>query len=87
LITSQVITSFPQKRIQSLNGDGSELIEEAKEMAKKVPPGFGATAYLCGRFRFNSVVPNRPTNQCEVSFVSFDFECTMHPLTAIEPRK
>jgi len=39
--------------------------------------GFGATACLCGRIRFNSVVPNRPTNQCEVSFVSFDFECAM----------
>ena len=37
LITSQVITS--QKIIQSLNGDASELIEEAKEKAKKVPQG------------------------------------------------
>jgi len=39
LITSQVITSFSQKIIQSLNGDASELIEEAKEKAKKVPQG------------------------------------------------
>ena len=30
LITSQVISSFSQKIIQSLNGDASELIEEAK---------------------------------------------------------
>jgi len=39
LITSQVITSFSQKIIQSLNGDASELIEEAKEKAKKVSQG------------------------------------------------
>jgi len=39
LITSQVITSFSQKIIQSLNGDASELIEEAKEKAKKVLQG------------------------------------------------
>ena len=39
LITSQVITSFSQKIIQSLNGDASELIEDAKEKAKKVPQG------------------------------------------------
>ena len=31
------ITSFSQKIIQSLNEDASELIEEAKEKAKKVP--------------------------------------------------
>ena len=35
LITSQVITSFSQKIIQSLNEDASELIEDAK----KVPQG------------------------------------------------
>jgi len=37
LITSQVITSFSQKIIQSLNGDASELIVEAKEKAKRSP--------------------------------------------------
>ena len=39
LITSQVITSFSEKIIQSLNRDASELIEEAREKAKKVPQG------------------------------------------------
>ena len=39
MITSQVITSFSQKIIQSLNVDASVLIEEAKEKAKKAPQG------------------------------------------------
>ena len=37
VLQKNVITSFSQKIIQSLNGDASELIEEAKEKAKKVP--------------------------------------------------
>ena len=39
LTEKNIITSFSQKIIQSLNGDASELIEEAKEKAKKVPQG------------------------------------------------
>jgi len=39
LDTRQGITSFSQKIIQSFNGDASELMEETKGKAKKVPQG------------------------------------------------